>query len=568
MPIGRYTRTPTVTDRALRAQRREKIRRDMSAKKKQQEAKRVAFEKQRQLSREDEDKGVRTPPRLTPQQGERKSSRSIRRQQNRDQYEERKRLIFDEEDEIIDRVIEEEKKSSDVESLRDILMESERFQQMGISPDIARHIASFNLSDNGVDSSVINEMVPEPRVGEPLLRSGARSGARSAPDQRNILGGMQSTRIVDDRDDLDIDSLMNEAKQAERDYDSLMDEYKQAERDYVRSTKAKAGRVQKVDKDLRQPIPRRNVPRPFGNTSSISGSVVNRPLQQAGGGLPRAYRDHLAPESQISQEALDREEYKGANPRGWTPDELRVIEQLRQEEYEDDAFRVRDIVDEVEILSGGPNDSLMDGQDLVDENKHETGDNPRGHASSGLDRGRKSHAVREIDLESIDSSVNDFFDGGEKGISDDVSSIGRRFGQAIPRVRSFADDDDDESVMSASDSIMSSITGLTDLSDKDGSWYSKDNDLEKDVDVNERMAVLNKIAINKDTHAEIGKFNPMMNTGNKLLMSQGASLGTISEMRKNEIAYKQPNRKYKGNAVNLVRMGNRTAQLLDNEYAP
>ena len=377
------------------------------------------------------------------------------------------------------------------------------------------------------------------------------------PPSRPEKGILKTT----EQPDVQIATVRDDAQLQEQ-IDSLLDEYKQAEIDYFRSIKAKPDREEKYAEGWRD----RKVPRPFDSTSSISGSVVNRPLQQAGGGLPRAYRDHLAPESQISQEALDREEYKGANPRGWTPDELRVIEQLRQEEYEDDAFRVRDIVDEVEILSGGPNDSLMDGQDLVDENKHETGDNPRGHASSGLDRGRKSHAVREIDLESIESSVNDFFEGEEKGISDDVSSIGRRFGQAIPRVRSFADDD--ESVMSASDSIMSSITGLTALSDKDGSWYSKDNDLEKDVDVNERMAVMNKIAINKDTQTEIGKFNPMMNTGNKLLMSQGASLGTISEMRKNEIAYKQPNRKYKGNAVNLVRMGNRTAQLLDNEYAP
>jgi len=337
----------------------------------------------------------------------------------------------------------------------------------------------------------------------------------------------------------------------------------------------KPGRVQKVNKDLRQPIPRRNVPRPFDRTRQISGSIVNRPLQQAGGGLPRTYVDHLAPESHISQEAHDREEYKGSNPRDNTTEDLRLIEALRLQEHEDDANRVRDIVQEVEILSGGQNDSLMDGQDLVDENKNDPDDNPRGHSRSGIQRGRDAHAVREIDLENIEQSLmpqegkyerEDKYDNP----FDDYASIGRRFGQAIPRVRGIfnAEDDDDESVMTASDSIMSTISGLTDLSDQDGSWFSKDKDLDKNIDINERMSGLNKIPMNKDTQSEIGKYNPMMNAGNKLLMSQGASLGTINEMRKKQVQYKQPNRRFKNNAVNLVRLGNQTNIKMNQEYDP
>jgi len=355
-------------------------------------------------------------------------------------------------------------------------------------------------------------------------------------DQRNILGGMPSTRILDDR-------------------------------------KMKTGRVQKIDKDLRQPMPRRNVPRPFDNTRLISGSQEIKPIQGAdGGGVPNTYVDHLAPESYISQDAHDKEEYRGANPRDHTSQDLRVIEQLRRQEYEDDADRVRDIVQEVEILSGGQNDSLMDGQDLVDEQKYDTDyDNHRGHSRSGIQRGRDAHAIPEIDLEDIESSLSQFFgeEDAPEGISDDSASIGRRFGQAIPRVRGgFNQDDDVQSVMSGSDSIMSTISGLTSLSDKDGSWFSKDKDLEKDIDVNERMSGINKIPMSKDAQTEIGKFNPMMNAGNKLLMSQGASLGTISEMRKKEINYKQPNRKFKNDAINLVRLGNQTNIKMKQEYDP
>jgi hypothetical protein len=233
---------------------------------------------------------------------------------------------------------------------------------------------------------------------------------------------------------------------------------------------------------------------------------------------------------------------------------------------------VRNIVDEVEILSGGKNDSLMDAQDLVDEEKHDTDTHRDTHfAKSGVQRGRDSHAVQEIDLENMEASLRDFFGEGEDEglpLNDDVSSIGRRFGESISRVRGFSDDV--SSVISGGSDIMSSISGLTSLSEENGSWFSKDKQLEDDTDVNDRMSSMNRTAMRKDTREQIGKFNPMMNAGNKLLMSQGASLGTINEMRKkeNEVEYKQPNRKHKGNAVDLVKMGNRTKIMMDNEFNP
>ena len=508
MPIGRYTRSSSSRDD--RTERREVEKRQQSAKKKKQEAKRIAFEKKRQ---EEEQFKQSNPPQPTPAQSAKKAGRDSRRQDNKEHYADlKRRILFDEEVEVADQLIQEEERSLDIERLRDVLLESERFQHMDIPSAVARHIASFDRRDNDLDSGVINEMIPSPRVGGRLLNRD-RIPSRDQVDMANEM-------VLDHR--------------------------------------------------RRQlPVPRAY---PFDNTRLISGSQEINPIQGSGGGVPNTYVDHLAPESYISQDAHDKEEYIGANPRDHTSQDLRVIEQLRRQEYEDDADRVRDIVQEVEILSGGQNDSLMDGQDLVDEQKYDTDyDNHRGHSRSGIQRGRDAHAIPEIDLEDIESSLSQFFgeEDAPEGISDDSASIGRRFGQAIPRVRGgFNQDDDVQSVMSGSDSIMSTISGLTSLSDKDGSWFSKDKDLEKDIDVNERMSGINKIPMSKDAQTEIGKFNPMMNAGNKLLMSQGASLGTISEMRKKEINYKQPNRKFKNNAVDLVRLGNQTNIKMNQEYDP
>lgn len=301
----------------------------------------------------------------------------------------------------------------------------------------------------------------------------------------------------------------------------------------------------------------------------ISGSQVNKSLtSNSDDMIPNVYNDHITPESQISLEANDREEFKGANPRELNSEELKEIYRLRAEEYENDAKRVFDIVDEVELLSGGQNDSLMDATDLVDDNKHETDDDPRGHSKSGLDRGRDAHKITEINLEDMEASLNDFFMSQEQKVSDDLPSIGRRFGQSIPSYRDFSNDFDTQSMTSDADSIMSSISGLTDLSAQNGSWFSNDSDLDNDTDLTQRMSMMNKIPINKQTQSNIGKFNPMMNAGNRLLMSQGASLGTINEMRNKEINYKQPTRKIKNNGVNLIRLGNQTAIKINQEFDP
>lgn len=311
---------------------------------------------------------------------------------------------------------------------------------------------------------------------------------------------------------------------------------------------------------------------PFtGNDLMMGGDLSSRDLNSindSSGGLPPSYVDHLAPESEISQRALDRERFHGVNPRGMSVQDVQQIDNMREQEHKDDVNRVSDIVDEIEILSGGNNDSLMGAQDLVDPNGRQQEDDRRGHAESGLRRGREAHSIQEIDLENIQQSIDEFFNdealGG--GITDDLASIGRRFGEAIPTVRHLADDAD--AIMQSAESITTTIRDLTGLSDKDGKWFSKDDKLEKDVDVEERMGDMNKIANNKDVMSNLGKFNPFLNTGNSLMMSQGASLGSIGRIRKEDIKYRQPNRSRKGDAVNLARLGRQTAITQENEFEP
>jgi hypothetical protein len=305
---------------------------------------------------------------------------------------------------------------------------------------------------------------------------------------------------------------------------------------------------------------------PFRRSGFMDGSpLADRPLQGSNAGLPETYIDHLSTESHVSQSAHDKEQHKGVNARELTASDLRTMEQMEEDERASDRLRATNMVEEVEILTGGSNDSLMDGGDLQKNEEQQKydgdgNDNPLGYSTSGLDRGRQARPITEIDLESIEQSLDDLFsvDNDRGEFDGNISSIGRRFGAGVPSVRDVATDD--------GGSIMSSISGLSDLASQDGSWFSKDKDLDKDVDINERMAGANKVPMNKDF--QIGKYNANMNAGNKLLMSQGASLGTISDMRKKDVDWKQPNRTTKNNQVGLVRMGNRTALVQNQEFDP
>jgi len=205
-----------------------------------------------------------------------------------------------------------------------------------------------------------------------------------------------------------------------------------------------------------------------------------------------------------------------------------------------DLQRVGNIVNEVEILSGGVNDSLMGGQDLVDNNYVEEHKNEgiSGHLDSGFTRGQNAHRIEEVSLDDLDSTVP----------SREVAET------TTPEIGGIVD----------------SIKNLTLLSEDNGnaSWFNTDNELQQNINMDDRLTNINRVVLNKDT--EIGKYNPTINASPdmKLLMSQGVSLGTITEMRNREIQYTQPDRKFKGNAVNLIRMGNRTNYLLQHEYDP
>lgn len=320
-------------------------------------------------------------------------------------------------------------------------------------------------------------------------------------------------------------------------------------------------------------IQRKESVNPFDRNNFVGGTNFYDPsMRSADSSVPNVYNDSLAPESAISQSAYDRELYNGVEAYGRTPSDFRDIDRMRRDEIRDDASRGVDMVNEHQILSGGRNNSLFNGSDIGvpdnEERKHDDEDEERrGYSISGVDRGNRASSITDLDLESAQAFVDRVFDEDNNRLfNDDVSSIGRNFGDSIPQYRDY--DDDNRSIMSGADSIMSSISNIADLSSQDGSWFSKDKDLDKDVDVNDRMSGGNKIAMNKDMRNSIGKYNPNVLAGNKLLMSQKASLGTIGELRKKDVNWKQPNRSFKNTQVDLIRLGNKTQIELSQQFDP
>ena len=269
-------------------------------------------------------------------------------------------------------------------------------------------------------------------------------------------------------------------------------------------------------------------------------------------------------------------------------------------------------INEAKMLSGGTHATLFNGdtlnvsadEDSVDEEKHDNGG-----TQAGIERYKRAQRDTDIpDLSSFDFNNNalagsdvlptntrkpmkDFesefrqrsnnlrksrdssYSGDYSGSQESLLANGYGV-PALPRPNEYkyekefknnGNDSGSMNDMSDSDgSIMSEISSHLNL--RDDSIDSVDNKPTLE-DLVKRMKGINRTNSSiKDFRAK-NKWNPTTGRGNKL---KGIKLMTnsLSSIRESQIPYKQPNRSYKGDAVNLVRSGNATMVKIINQYQP
>ena len=283
----------------------------------------------------------------------------------------------------------------------------------------------------------------------------------------------------------------------------------------------------------------------------------------------------------------------------------------------DDINEIRREIDEAKMLSGGDHATLFNGdtlnmsanQDTADAEKHDNGG-----TESGLERYRGSKRDTDIpDLSNFDfndyamaggdvlptrGSINDFesdfrqrsnnskksiysaFSGDYAGSQESLLSNG--YGRpAMPQFNNRKNESKYEqdykeghdspglnaqplSDIGDNGSIMSEISNHINL--RDDSMDSTDNKPTME-DLIRRMKGVNRTNTNFKDFKKKQKWNPTTGRGNKLKGIKTMS-NSLSSIRETQIPYKQPNRSYKGDAVNLVRMGNSTITKIINQYQP
>jgi len=215
---------------------------------------------------------------------------------------------------------------------------------MDIPPKIAGRIAGFNTNESGVDSKIIDNMIPDYKKGKRLVN--------------------KDTSIIDDR----------------RNYEEL-------EKRKTPSTSSSSSR-------------------PFQSTMFIDAQPsrikLNDNQEREHSQLnPETYRNSFISDSKISEDAMLIDEFK-IDPNivmNFSKEDQEAIKRSAEIAQDDDIDKVYDDVDKIEILTGGIKDSLFD---TLDVHKIRV-DDGFGDASSGFTRGSQAHAIQEIDLENIDS---------------------------------------------------------------------------------------------------------------------------------------------------------------------
>jgi hypothetical protein len=103
------------------------------------------------------------------------------------------------------------------------------------------------------------------------------------------------------------------------------------------------------------------------------------------------------------------------------------------------------------------------------------------------------------------------------------------------------------------------------LRDLRGGPDANDSEIPDDV-LAARAQHMNRQRVQNPNFRAQNKWNPTIGRGNKFILSTAPN--SLQTIRDAQIPYRQPGRRVRGNAVDLVRLGNQTSTKILNQYQP
>ena len=353
-------------------------------------------------------------------------------------------------------------------------------------------------------------------------------------------------------------------------------------------------RMSTIDKKrMEQPVTN------FNNNTKMSGGIdAGVPLkkqEESKYDTPEIFQDYeQILDDKITDNAYNRELYKGINPN--------TVSVLGKTDEEDDEFfrelnaisniqdnrEINSALRNIEILSGGPNDSLFGAQDLLSTRRN----NPasRGNfqqdipddiddAPAPISRGRAAQALEEVDAEQI--SRSDRVEGATT-IALGLGALGSAYRGIFGR---------NDIPATRQTDILSDMNQNMRMMGRRG-LYGQDLELKADNDMYEgapsfasRINDLENYAHYRDYHAMGGVRNPMLlqhaeerqrerkaddALAQSLMFKQGQAVmgSSLPQLRQQEFAYRQANSKIAHDGYSFMRGGKRTALKIENEFEP
>ncbi len=288
-------------------------------------------------------------------------------------------------------------------------------------------------------------------------------------------------------------------------------------------------------------------------------------------------------DSKLTDDAYVRELLKGIDPNSTSVmgktdgDDTEFFRELNDISNLQDNTEINDALQNIEILSGGNRDTLFGEQDLLSTRRnnpasqgyfqndmpYNQNDNP-----APVARGRQAMAVQEVDPSQIEREDRE----------STATSIALGLGVLNNAYRgTFGRNDIPDTRTGGVEDILGSINQSLRLMGRRG-LYGDDMSLGKDDDMYEGRSISSRM---NDIMAFSGRKNPnylereekptagINELTSAMAMNKGTAMGSsLPQLREQEFAYKQANRKTAHDGYAFMRGGNATATKINQEFDP